>query len=493
MRIVVGTRASESVEAAKRLVDDVERSGISARVFLDGPLSTNLWKGRYEVRGLLATGGQGAVFELVDLMTMSHVVGKVFDRKRARDWDGEKLFRRECEALARIAHPLVPRFVDAMFDDDVGVGVLVMERFFGETLEGYVARRGAISADDVPWMLADALNALSALHAEGLVHRDVKPGNLMLVQDNSVRLIDFGAVGEMRIGSETLGVGTLAYMAPEQLHGERSVRSDLYSLAMTMVAVGAGPEASALPRRGETVDVKRAVPGFARSLQRVLVRMLAPRPSDRPGSTQEVARALGALALRRRPEVPLVFIDVPSLIPEPLAERAAAPSVSMASQGAPEAPTSAEWSSSRAPARRRCTRCDRLCFVSEPVCSRCGHLFVPSGPSMTAPPALGATSSSSSPSPRRSDVVQFVDRGSGRDLLAEVRGGTPRGSDDGPAGAIEAAQVAETWEEVARVSMEAAPGWNPALRVSYFTADGSCIGTESLVVGDRESFTRWWT
>jgi serine/threonine protein kinase len=283
-----------------------------------GP-ETRLGGGRYVVQSLLGEGAQGATYAATDGESGRDVAIKRFDVRGAKSWKDVELAERETRVLATLDHPLVPHYV-AHFEED-GALYLVMDRVEGETLDAIRKREGALPEAEVRRFLACADSALGYLHgrASPVVHRDVKPGNVVRQKNGSYVLVDFGAVSEQlfRRGSSTI-VGTMGYMAPEQLQGRALPASDVYAVGATALAALTGAEPDTLPHKGLRVDVRAALGGRASSdLASALERMLEPDPDLRAAS---IAAALDA-GTRGPPEAVTVARD------EPLRDVAAAKSI----------------------------------------------------------------------------------------------------------------------------------------------------------------------
>jgi serine/threonine protein kinase len=214
---------------------------------------------------------------------------KCFRVGKAKAWKDVELAEREATTLATLDHPNLPEYL-AHFEEN-GALYLVMEK-----IEGDVLVPGKTKDVDVVRMLADIGDALRYLHGRSpsLVHRDVKPGNIIRRPDGSYALVDLGAVRDrLKPAGGSTVVGTFGYMAPEQFQGRASPQSDLYGLGATALAMITGVQPEELPHRGLGIDVKASLPrGTSRVLSKVLGAMLEPDPNDRAESIDDVLSLL---------------------------------------------------------------------------------------------------------------------------------------------------------------------------------------------------------
>ena len=260
---------------------------------------------RYAILGPLGAGAQGQTFRALDRATGREVAVKVLRLAAIDDWKSFDLFERECQVLADLDHPAIPRFLDRFASEGTGEFFLVRELIAGEPLSARIAARRTMDEAELRRLLDQALDVLGYLHGRRppVIHRDLKPSNLILGDDGRLRLIDFGAVriAAAPDGGSTM-IGTYGYMAPEQLHGEVTPAVDIYALAATLAALAAGVDADKLPRAGLRVDLARVLPPSP--LRDLLAAMLAPDPSERLASVDAVRRALAAAPRPAAPHEP---------------------------------------------------------------------------------------------------------------------------------------------------------------------------------------------
>ncbi len=261
--------------------------------------------GRYELDSRIAIGGMGEVWEATD-----HVIGRTVAIKILKDeYMGDPGFLERFRAEARHAALVNHEGIASVFDygEEAGSAFLVMELVPGEALSTIIERDGSLSTDKTLDIVAQTSAALQAAHAAGLVHRDIKPGNLLITPDGRVKITDFGIAriaDQVPLTATGQVMGTVQYLSPEQASGHAaSAATDTYSLGIVAYECLAGKR----PFTGESqVAIAMAQineqapplpPTVAVPVQNLVMAMIAKKPEDRPASAAAVARA--ATALRR--------------------------------------------------------------------------------------------------------------------------------------------------------------------------------------------------
>jgi eukaryotic-like serine/threonine-protein kinase len=206
---------------------------------------------RYEVGRLLGAGGMAEVFEGRDRLLARRVAIKVLQAQFVRDPSFLIRFKREAQAAASLSHPNIVGVYDTGSED--GTHFIVMEYVDGRTLKDVIRAEGPLYPERAAEICADVCSALVAAHARGLIHRDIKPGNVMLTPDGKVKVMDFGiarATTSETITQTAAVVGTAQYISPEQAQGQTvDYRSDIYSLGCCLyeMLTGTVPFTGATP------------------------------------------------------------------------------------------------------------------------------------------------------------------------------------------------------------------------------------------------------
>ena len=268
---------------------------------------------RWLVEEQIGRGGMGVVFRARDPATGERAALKRMALLASHDHDLLGRFEREARAAQAIQHRNVVRLLD--WGEDHGAPCLVFELVEGGSLADRVHREGPLPWREAAALAAGVARGLEAVHAAGLVHRDVKPGNILLGKDGA-KLSDLGLVKRQHALEESRAltstgevVGTPHYVSPEQVQGEPvTPLTDLYALGGTLyfALTGVPPfEGSALAVMTKHLEERPVPPsrlrsGLPRDLERLVLALLEKKPAARGASAGEVARALDALAVERR-------------------------------------------------------------------------------------------------------------------------------------------------------------------------------------------------
>ncbi|SDO34523.1 serine/threonine protein kinase [Microbacterium sp. ru370.1] len=283
---------------------------------------TRVLSGRYRVDDLIGRGGMASVYRGYDQTLGRTVAIKILKADLAGDAAFRTRFRLEAQAASRMAHPTIVRVFDAGEDVEVDIDgrerpvpYIVMELVHGRLLKEIIAE-GSVPVDDALRYVDGILEALEYSHRAGVVHRDIKPGNVMITDAGRVKVMDFGIARAVSDSSSTVAettaiVGTAAYFSPEQAKGESvDARADLYSTGVVLYELLTGRP----PFRGETPvavayqhvseaplppsEINEAIP---RALDAIVLRALAKDPFQRPQDAASFRETLDETADGKAP------------------------------------------------------------------------------------------------------------------------------------------------------------------------------------------------
>jgi eukaryotic-like serine/threonine-protein kinase len=269
----------------------------STQTIVDAAAGTQL--GPYKIEAPIGAGGMGEVFRATDTRLHRTVAIKILPRDQVADADRKKRFLQEARAASALNHPNIVTLYDIASDN--GIDYLVMEYVSGKSLDKLITSKGLPPAEALNYAQQIA-NGLAAAHAAGIVHRDMKPGNVMVTAESQVKILDFGlakltehaasAEGETRTQESALTeagtvMGTVAYMSPEQASARPlDHRTDIFSLGVMLYEMLAGTRPFRGKSQVETMhaiihDPAPPISSVPPSLQEVLEKALGKDPRDR--------------------------------------------------------------------------------------------------------------------------------------------------------------------------------------------------------------------
>ena len=282
------------------------------------PSSGITFGGRYQLASRIAIGGMGEVWQATDLVIGRTVALKILKDEYLGDPGFLERFRAEARHAALVNHEGIANVFD--YGEEDGSAYLVMELVPGEALSSILERERVLPTDKVLDIVAQTASALHAAHQAGLVHRDIKPGNLLMTPEGRVKITDFGIAriaDQVPLTATGQVMGTVQYLSPEQASGHpASPTTDIYSLGIVAYEALAGRR----PFTGESqvaiamAQINEAPPELpvtiAEPVRNLVYACIAKKPEDRPSSAANLSRAAQAL---RRGDMAAAIAAVPSL------------------------------------------------------------------------------------------------------------------------------------------------------------------------------------
>lgn len=257
--------------------------------------------GRYEIRELIGIGGMADVYKAYDLVEEREVAVKILKDEYLTNDDFKRRFRNESKAIAVLSHPNIVKIYDVNFEDSVQY--IVMEYINGITLKEYIEQQKVVSWKEAVHFTVQILRALQHAHDNGIVHRDVKPQNVMLLQDGTVKVMDFGIARFARDNGRTISekaIGSVHYISPEQARGDvTDEKTDIYSVGVLMFEMltgrlpfdGDSPVAVAIKQMQAEAEKPRDLnPDIPKGLEEIIIRAMKKDPDLRYQTAAEMLR-----------------------------------------------------------------------------------------------------------------------------------------------------------------------------------------------------------
>jgi len=258
-----------------------------------------IFDNRYRIEKLIGIGGMAIVYKATDLLMRRLVAVKILKDEIAGDEPSVKRFKNESRAVSMLSHPNIVNVYDVSVRDNIKY--IVMEYVDGITLKNYMRHRQVLNLREIISYTVQILRALDHAHKKGIIHRDIKPQNIMLLKNGAIKVMDFGIAKLPNAETVTMtdkAIGTVYYISPEQVSGGQiDARSDLYALGVMLYEMATGqlpftaetPVSVALMQVNDTAVPPRQInPQIPVGLEQIILRAMQKEPETRYQSAEEM-------------------------------------------------------------------------------------------------------------------------------------------------------------------------------------------------------------
>jgi len=289
-------------------------------------LTGNLIDGRYQLLRQMDAGGMATIYEAIDTRLDRRVAVKIMHAHLAQDEQFVERFIREAKAAAALSHPNIVAVQDQGWNQSgIPAVFIVMELVDGHTLREYLNERGKIPAADGIKFLLPVLSALGAAHRLGIVHRDVKPENILVSKEGRIKITDFGLAKGAMIGStmtaeSSVILGSVSYLSPEQVsRGVADSRSDVYSAAITAFEIFTGTkpfegdepiQIAFMHVNSRVPRISSLIPDIPKALDDLIFAATSVDPDERPRDCQIFHSQLLAISQALNPSAPQMSLEL---------------------------------------------------------------------------------------------------------------------------------------------------------------------------------------
>lgn len=277
--------------------------------------------GRYEIRELIGSGGMAVVYKAYDSLDDRIVAIKILKEEFLANKEFRRRFQNESKAIAVLNHPNIVKVYDVSFGDILQY--IVMEYINGITLKEYIAQQSVIRWNDAVYFTRQVLQALQHAHSKGIVHRDIKPQNIMLLADGTIKVTDFGIARFSRSEQKTItdkAIGSVHYISPEQARGDfTDEKADIYSVGVLLYEMLTGRlpfeadsavSVAIMQLQNNPVMPRELNPSIPKGLEEIIIKAMQKDPANRYASASEMLADL--VKLEENPEIVFgydMFID----------------------------------------------------------------------------------------------------------------------------------------------------------------------------------------
>lgn len=268
--------------------------------------------GRYEILELLGVGGMAYVYKAYDNIEKRWVAIKILKEELAGNSDFLRRFRNESKAIAVLSHPNIVKVYDVSFGDRIQY--IVMEYIDGITLKQYIEQQGEIKWREALYFTVQILRALQHAHEKGIIHRDIKPQNIMLLEDGTIKVTDFGIARFSQAETQTMtdkAIGSVHYIAPEQARGGYiNDKADIYSVGVMLYEMLTGQlpfvadnavSVAIMQMQAEPTPPSRINPSIPKGLEEITMHAMEKNPAQRFPSAADMLEDVERF--RRNPEI----------------------------------------------------------------------------------------------------------------------------------------------------------------------------------------------
>ena len=255
--------------------------------------------GRYEVQEIIGVGGMSVVYKAYDNVDDRIVAIKILKDEFLNNEEFKRRFKNESKAIALLSHENIVRVYDVNFGEKLQY--IVMEYIDGITLKEYINKQNSITWNDAVYFMTQILRAVQHAHDKGIVHRDIKPQNIILLPNGTLKVTDFGIARFSRSETKTLteqAIGSVHYIAPEQAKGEQTdVRADIYSMGVVLYEMLAGKvpfdsenavSVALMQVQANAEKLTQINPNIPKGLEQICVHAMQKNPDDRYQSATEM-------------------------------------------------------------------------------------------------------------------------------------------------------------------------------------------------------------
>ena len=255
--------------------------------------------GRYEIKEIIGVGGMAVVYKAYDNIDDRVVAIKILKDEYLSNDEFKRRFKNESKAIAVLSHPNIVRVYNVSFGDRIQY--IVMEYVDGITLKEYIEQQGAVNWKEAVHFMGQILAALQHAHDKGIVHQDIKPQNILLLKDGTIKVTDFGIARFSRADADTTSdkaIGSVHYISPEQARGEvTDEKADIYSVGVVMYEMLTGQlpfqsesavSVAIMQLQNEAKRPREIVPSIPMGLEQITMRAMQKNPNSRYRSSAEM-------------------------------------------------------------------------------------------------------------------------------------------------------------------------------------------------------------